>query len=89
MSLPMRIIEALNNYKEVIGVVSPFKDEHIAWVRINHLYEKKGSAKFGSDIRPNAKYTLRWAEMSNKIYELYKMGQDVSAAQDSTLYEIQ
>ncbi len=81
MSIPQHIIDALNAFQGVEAPLTPTLPGHNAWVVIRKIYVNPlgYGPKFGEKIKPNAQYIVQWLEMSERLYNAYLQGSDVTA----------
>jgi hypothetical protein len=77
--IPHSILIALSRGQQIEAFLAS-EYERIAWVSIIQLFPNKvPGIKFGQAIKPNAKYVVKWLEMTQSLYQAYLQGEDVTA----------
>ena len=83
--LPAHIVRALDEGESVVATVETDLEDHTSWVSVLPLDYREGfprQQKNGQDT----KYRIEWVEMADTYMELYKLGGDINAKEQSTRY---
>lgn len=91
MAIRPDILQALDKAQAVEAPMQPTLEDHLAWVNIRRLFPSTNPEHptLGQNIKPNAKYVIRWIEMSKIRCQAYLDGSDIGVNSEATRLELE
>ncbi len=91
MTIRPEVLQALDKTQDVEAPLPATLEDHLAWVNIRRRFPSTNPdhPTLGHNIKPNAKYVIRWIEMSKVCCQAYLEGSDIGVNSDATHLELE